>query len=182
MEVSTTVGRIWSLGVLEEELKRLLPQTFERSGVVSLHFGHLKVLTSFLSPRVNLFSFSLVAIQYTHTHATGMDIASYFLSFARLARRSALFWGHAVTSGITAFDGISTHGFRHMSAGSPFHGNSWENTGGVDYFVSSWLFEDQDAGRLAQRKYGERCVSRRSKIQLYTVMDAKSQILVITVL
>ncbi|CAN0505485.1 unnamed protein product, partial [Discosporangium mesarthrocarpum] len=37
-----------------------------------------------------------------------MDHTSYFLSFARLARRTALFWGHAVTSGISERDSSST--------------------------------------------------------------------------
>ena len=34
----------------------------------------------------------------------GMDRQNYFLAFSRLAHRSALFWGHAVTSGITRMD------------------------------------------------------------------------------
>lgn len=28
--------------------------------------------------------------------------------------------------------------------------------GGIDYFISSWLFEDKMLGRLAQRRYSER--------------------------
>ncbi|KAH8064347.1 protein N-acetylglucosaminyltransferase [Aureococcus anophagefferens] len=35
----------------------------------------------------------------------GMNTMTYFLTFARLARRSALFWGHAVTSGVARSDG-----------------------------------------------------------------------------
>ncbi|EQC38988.1 hypothetical protein SDRG_03941 [Saprolegnia diclina VS20] len=34
----------------------------------------------------------------------GMDPATYFLAFAQLALRSAVFWGHAVTSGISTVD------------------------------------------------------------------------------
>lgn len=87
----------------------------------------------------------------------GMNAESYFLSFGRLARRSVLFWGHAVTSGIQAFDGISTNelGLEDRIDSSEIY-NIYLETGGVDYFVSSWLFEDQDLGRLAQRKYTER--------------------------
>ena len=59
----------------------------------------------------------------------GMDPHSYFLAFARLARRSVLFWGHAVTSGIT----------RSLDGGGCI---------GPDYFVSSSLFEA--AGDAAQ--------------------------------
>lgn len=90
-----------------------------------------------------------------------MNFESYFLSFARLARRSAVFWGHAVTSGVSAFDGI------FVSNSGDDLGTARSNTakavephevGGVDYFVSSWLFEDNSLGRLAQRKYSERSV------------------------
>lgn len=173
--------------VLREALKGRLPQTMG-GGVGLLEVDHPKGLICFPSPCFNLsfhVSFGLsVLVTIQHTNDSGMDIGSYFLSFARLARRSALFWGHAVTSGISTFDGISKNAgrFTHRSGGSPIHGSSWE-TGGVDYFVSSWLFEDQDEGRLAQRKYSERCVSRTSKIvqlaksrsaQLYTVGGAKS--------
>lgn len=88
---------------------------------------------------------------------TGMNFDSYFLSFARLARRSALFWGHAVTSGVSSFDGISTRvasseaiGGDRVAVVDP------REVGGIDYFVSSWLFEDKELGRHAQRKYSER--------------------------
>lgn len=87
---------------------------------------------------------------YTVAVITGMNPESYFLSFARLARRSALFWGHAVTSGISAFDAVALAS-DDISA---------RHVGGVDYFVSSWLFEDRDRGRLAQRNYSERWVRR----------------------
>lgn len=79
-----------------------------------------------------------------------MDIESYFLAFARLARRSVLFWGHAVTSGISASAGLRID-----------PGRSVRETGGIDYFVSSWLFED--LGRQAQRKYSERYETWRAR-------------------
>lgn len=109
-----------------------------------------------------------------------MNFEAYFLSFARLARRSVLFWGHAVTSGVTALDALrfrnggtrdlarrtgerlvgpseisedlsgATQGRAGGGAAYPHH------VGGIDYFVSSWLFEDKSLGRLAQRKYSER--------------------------
>lgn len=92
-----------------------------------------------------------------------MNFESYFLSFARLARRSAAFWGHAVTSGISAFDALSTldgdaddpgpaAGAQAASVGVA----NDDAVGGIDYFVSSWLFEDVGLGRRAQRKYSER--------------------------
>ena len=63
----------------------------------------------------------------------GMNTMTYFLTFARLARRSALFWGHAVTLGVARSDGEAAG-----AAGA---------AGGVDYFVSSELFEARgDAG------------------------------------
>ena len=34
----------------------------------------------------------------------GMNSMAYFLLFARLCRRTAIFWGHAVTSGVSQFD------------------------------------------------------------------------------
>lgn len=89
-----------------------------------------------------------------------MNFESYFLSFARLARRSAVFWGHAVTSGVSAFDGISASNSDDLGAAGSNTGRAVEphEVGGVDYFVSSWLFEDNNLGRLAQRKYSERSV------------------------
>ena len=86
-----------------------------------------------------------------------MDLESYFLSFARLARRSAVFWGHAVTSGVSAFDGLSTSSSDDPgTVGRTERAVEPHEVGGVDYFVSSWLFEDRNLGRLAQRKYSER--------------------------
>lgn len=113
-----------------------------------------------------------------------MNVEAYLLSFARLARRSVLFWGHAVTSGVSAFDALHS---RHRGTGDLAHptgegddgglagsGETGEDlgdaearpmggdstypyeAGGIDYFVSSWLFEDKTLGRLAQRKYSER--------------------------
>lgn len=125
---------------------------------------------------------------------TGMNSESYFLSFARLARRSAVFWGHAVTSGVSAFDALSSRhddndgddrddrrytteagrdsgrfGDDSREAGDDLGGTTTggddrahglagnlDQVGGVDYFVSSWLFEDKRLGRRAQRKYSER--------------------------
>ena len=96
----------------------------------------------------------------------GMDRQNYFLAFSRLAHRSALFWGHAVTSGITRMDVPNSGG---------------GGGGGIDYFVSSELFEashprfvddgaggglgsgarDPDLAR-AQRRYTERLYLMRS--------------------
>lgn len=117
-------------------------------------------------------------------HPKGMNFEAYFLSFARLARRSVLFWGHAVTSGVSAFDTLlsrngGTRDLAHRTGeggGGDFVGSSEigedlgdatpgraggaapdpHRVGGIDYFVSSWLFEDRGLGRLAQRKYSER--------------------------
>lgn len=91
----------------------------------------------------------------------GMNFESYFLSFARLARRSASFWGHAVTSGISAFEALSTLNGNTDDPGPTAGAQaasvaSDDAVGGIDYFVSSWLFEDVGLGRRAQRKYSER--------------------------
>lgn len=88
-----------------------------------------------------------------------MNFESYFLSFARLARRTAVFWGHAVTSGVSAFDALSTKTVDDLGiAGADVRNLNPHEAGGIDYFVSSWLFEDKNLGRLAQRKYTERLV------------------------
>ena len=67
---------------------------------------------------------------------------AYFLLFSRLSRRTAIFWGHAVTSGVSQFDTDSTEG-----------------TGGGDYFISSTLFEPSDGG---QDDYAEQLYLMRS--------------------
>ena len=59
----------------------------------------------------------------------GMDGVTYFLPFSKLAKKTALFWGHAVTSGISYGDGVY------------FNGGDSSGVGGIDYFVSSELFE-----------------------------------------
>lgn len=85
----------------------------------------------------------------------GMDAMSYFLAFSRFARRSILFWGHAVTSGIvddvmmtTPQSGVNVSRVQNLRAGGP------------DYFVSSILFEDTQKGgrQCAQLRYSERLV------------------------
>ena len=75
-----------------------------------------------------------------------MDSKTYFLAFSRLAERTAVFWGHATTSGIHYLDGNS----RSDSTG---------NMGGVDYFISSRILESN--ARFAQRKYSERLLFLR---------------------
>ncbi|KAH8073366.1 protein N-acetylglucosaminyltransferase [Aureococcus anophagefferens] len=71
----------------------------------------------------------------------GMNTMTYFLTFARLARRSALFWGHAVTSGVARSDGEAAG-----AAGA---------AGGVDYFVSPELFEARGDAAGGQDDYSE---------------------------
>jgi len=107
----------------------------------------------------------------------GMDRLAYFLAFSRLARRTALFWGHATTSGITRFDARApSRDYRSkgslkeedsrrggsgdgMSSSSSSESNMDDvinedvNEGGVDYFLSSELFEAPFGG---QRRYSER--------------------------
>ena len=82
----------------------------------------------------------------------GMHTLTYFLAFAHLARRTASFWGHAITSGITRADARAPH---DASAG-----------GGIDYFVSSEMFEALGAG--AQRKYSERLYLMRGLTTAFT--------------
>jgi len=103
-----------------------------------------------------------------------MDRLAYFLAFGRLARRTALFWGHATTSGITRFDAVapqrhdrSEGDSRDSRDSSRDSGKSSSsdipivyamlessaNEGGIDYFVSSKLFEAPFGG---QRRYSER--------------------------
>ncbi|CAM9343582.1 unnamed protein product, partial [Choristocarpus tenellus] len=80
----------------------------------------------------------------------GMDHTTYFLSFARLARRTVLFWGHAVTSGVSSVDALigkkdsqATKDIGDQEgAGNPHAVSGKETAGGLDYFVSSRLFEN----------------------------------------
>lgn len=85
----------------------------------------------------------------------GMDPKAYFLAFARLALRTAVFWGHAVTSGIDT----------------------------VDYFVSSSLFHvakpstgtGHDSGDQQQSKYVE-CVYEMSSLTTYFLPPPPSSV------
>lgn len=65
-----------------------------------------------------------------------------------------------MTSGISAFDALYTGNGDGLDDGAGSRGCALDprEVGGIDYFVSSWLFEDKDLGRLAQRKYSERRV------------------------
>uniref|UniRef100_K3WER8 O-GlcNAc transferase C-terminal domain-containing protein n=1 Tax=Globisporangium ultimum (strain ATCC 200006 / CBS 805.95 / DAOM BR144) TaxID=431595 RepID=K3WER8_GLOUD len=65
----------------------------------------------------------------------GMHIRTYFLAFSRLALRTAMFWGHAVTSGIDS----------------------------VDYFVSSKRFHDDRAEKLFTNKSQGDVTEQQSK-------------------
>lgn len=86
----------------------------------------------------------------------GMDTTTYFLSFGRLARRSLVFWGHAVTSGVQGANTAATRmrtnsgehqkGWEHRSPGphpsrEDTQGGDDATRGGPDYFISSVLFE-----------------------------------------
>ena len=73
----------------------------------------------------------------------GMDSYTFFLPFARLARRTAMFWGHAVTSGIAVADGTRETGLPP------------NEVGGIDYFVTSRLFE-RGTEEEARARYSER--------------------------
>jgi tetratricopeptide (TPR) repeat protein len=102
----------------------------------------------------------------------GMDATTYFLSFARLARRSVVFWGHAVTSGINTrvFDRMNDDAsiddssinicaqYPELCNRHPHDRgtdkSSTDDDSGPDYFISSVLFESQ--GIYAQLEYSER--------------------------
>ena len=75
----------------------------------------------------------------------GMDSMGYFLPFSRLAKRTALFWGHALSSGIANYDGVDSTGLNP------------ELVGGVDYFVTSKMFEGDlpHSFRTPQARYSE---------------------------
>lgn len=85
----------------------------------------------------------------------GMNSHIYFLSFATLARRSIVFWGHATTSGITAMSNISNYLNKSSSLYSDM--NSLLTQEGPDYFVSSILFE-RSSGINSQKEYSERLI------------------------
>lgn len=77
----------------------------------------------------------------------GMSEDSYYLSFYNIACKTVVFWGHAITSGITGV---------HLSLDSS--GTSESDNDmlvGPDYYVSSVLFEHNN-GRFAQYEYSER--------------------------
>ncbi|GMI07997.1 hypothetical protein TrVE_jg13318 [Triparma verrucosa] len=74
----------------------------------------------------------------------GMDTMGYYLPFSRLAKRTALFWGHALSSGIANHDGRVATGL------------DAEQVGGVDYFVTSTMFEAEgERARSPQDRYSE---------------------------
>jgi hypothetical protein len=75
----------------------------------------------------------------------GMDVRTYFLAFARLARRTVVFWGHASTSGISPLDKLVV---TSLSAGSQA-GYGF----GPDYFISSELFEPYYTGPIFEREH-----------------------------
>jgi hypothetical protein len=101
----------------------------------------------------------------------GMNSHIYFLSFARLARRSIVFWGHATTSGITALTNISNYLNNASSTSSSSSSStlssstlsssstttSFSTQDGPDYFVSSILFE-RNNGLNSQQEYSERLI------------------------
>ena len=72
----------------------------------------------------------------------GMESIGYFLPFSRLARRTAVFWGHALTSGISNYDGVE------LTMRDP------SEVGGIDYFVTSRMFERTSTGP-PQHRYTE---------------------------
>eukprot|EP00949_MAST-11_sp_MAST-11-sp1_P004729 g4729.t1 len=57
----------------------------------------------------------------------GMSMSTYGLAFSKLARKSAMFWGHGVTSGIPAIDYFisSRHFHAMMPLGPPEASASW---------------------------------------------------------
>jgi tetratricopeptide (TPR) repeat protein len=66
----------------------------------------------------------------------GMDHMSYMLAFARLAHRSVVFWGHALSSGITSAENLDVYNISGLTT----HDDE-DRRGGPDYFISSVLFE-----------------------------------------
>ena len=82
----------------------------------------------------------------------GMHSNTYFLAFSRLARRTVQFWGHASTSGISPVSLVLPDETEETE--EKVAGTDPCTSGGVDYFISSSLFEDADA----QLKYSERLI------------------------
>ncbi len=97
----------------------------------------------------------------------GMDSYTYFTAFSRLAQKSIVFWGHAVTSGIIDRYYFQNFDNKTSDATSDFKSIYHDpqsaldhKRGGPDYFVSSVLFEDTRIGGLmySQAKYSERLI------------------------
>lgn len=91
-----------------------------------------------------------------------MDGATYFLSFARLAKRSVVFWGHAMTSGVVDWAAISHMARLNSQKNADADSGHLSSTlmspwyrGGPDYFVSSELFESHP---YPQNRYSERLI------------------------
>ena len=93
----------------------------------------------------------------------GMDIDTYFLAFNRLEKKSIVFWGHAITSGIMYYSNLE------QAIVEKQHYSTLQNQtsqlistfdrGGPDYFVSSVLFESKlITGQHQQQKYTERLI------------------------
>ena len=129
---------------------KLHSQSIITSGVTHIHWNYNIHRVDSAHMRQKIADLKLDVMVYGEV---GMDSMTYFLAFSRFARRSVLFWGHAVTSGIVddtitvaSNGGVNVTRVRNLRAGGP------------DYFVSSVLFEDTHKGgrQCAQLRYSER--------------------------
>lgn len=93
----------------------------------------------------------------------GMDLDTYFLGFNRLAKKSVVFWGHAITSGILDYSNLEK--ILSLNNNTKEDNNrvskliSSYDRGGPDYFVSSVLFENKFLSlNQQQQRYTERLI------------------------
>lgn len=130
--------------------------------LASSNLTYMSLSSSLASIQMQISSLNLDILVFGEV---GMDSTTYFLSFSRLAKRSVVFWGHAVTSG------VSVSLFRHLENQkhrSPFNmtslcdpsdsveSNERVRDGGPDYFISSRLFEIERSN--SQWEYAERLI------------------------
>ncbi len=143
------------LAIHSDSLQKDNNLLFEFQNIIGESFIHI-LDGSLTTIRSKILSLQLDILVFSEI---GMNEITYFLGFHQLAKRSVVFWGHALTSGITGIN-------RHVSSSDeasigPDSGinrhvsSSDEASVGPDYYISSRLFEKND-GKYAQFHYSER--------------------------
>ena len=107
-----------------------------------------------------------------------MDHVTYMLSFSRLARRTAVFWGHATTSGVSSADSyLSVASSRHSSRSR----SSAKSSSGISSSTRTRMSINGDASSVHKNKESEsssenntKCADADTGANAYTDADDKT--------